>query len=82
MLSMSVQSDMILWIIDYLTSRSLFVVFQSLKSDILYSNTGVPQGSILAPLLSSLYTLDCRSCSESCSIAKFADDSVDRINFR
>ena len=64
MLSMSVPSDMILWIIDYLTSRSQFVVFQSLKSDTLYSNTGVPQGTVLAPLLFSLYTSDCRSSNE------------------
>ena len=76
MLSMSVPSDMILWIIDYLTSRSQFVVFQSLKSDTLYSNTGVPQGTVLAPLLFSLYTSDCRSSNESCSIVKFADDTV------
>ena len=33
MLSMSVLSDMMLWIIDYLTYRSQFVVFQSLKYD-------------------------------------------------
>ena len=76
MLSMSVPSDMILWITDYLTSRSQFVVFQSLKSDTLYSNTGVPQGTVLAPLLFSLYTSDCRSSNESCSIVKFADDTV------
>ena len=76
MLSMSVPSDMILWIIDYLTSRSQFVVFQSLKSDTLYSNTGVPQGTVLAPLILSLYTSDCRSSNESCSIVRFADDTV------
>ena len=76
MLSMSVPSDIILLIIDYLTSRSQFVVFQSLKSDTLYSNTGVPQGTVLAPLLLSLYTSDCRSSNESCSIVKFADDTV------
>ena len=76
MLSMSVPSDMILWIIDYLTSHSQFVVFQSLKSDTLYSNTGVPQGTVLAPLLFSLYMSDCRSSNESCSFVKFADDTV------
>ena len=76
MLSMSVPCDMILWIIDYLTSCSQFVVFQSLKSDTLCSNTGVPQGTVLAPLLFSLYTSDCRSSNESCSIVKFADDTV------
>ena len=52
MLSMSVPSDMMLWILDYLTSCSQFVVSQSLKSDTLYSNTGVPQGTVLAPFYS------------------------------
>ena len=76
MLSMLVPSDVILWIIDYLTSRSQFVVFQSLKSDTLYSNTGVPQGTVLTPFLFSLYTSDCRSSNESCTIVKFTDDTV------
>ena len=39
-------------IIDYFTSRSQFAVFKSLKSDTLYSNTGVPQGTVLAPFYS------------------------------
>ena len=76
MLSMSVPSEMILWIIDYLTSRSQFVVFQSSKSDTLYSNTGVPQGTVLAPFLFSLCTSNRRTSNESCSIVKFADDTV------
>ena len=76
MLSMSVPSDMMLWIIDYLAFRSQFVVFQSLKSDTLYSNTGVPQGTVLAPLLLILYTSDCRSSNKTCSIVKFADDTM------
>ena len=76
MLSMSVPSDMMLWIIDYLTSRSQFVVFQSLKSDTLYSNTGVPQSTALTPLLFTLYTSGCRSTNKSCSIVEYADDSV------
>ena len=73
---MSVPSDMILWIIDYLTYRLQFDVFQSLKYDTLYSNTGVPQGTVLALLLFCLYTSDCRSSNESCSIVNFADDTV------
>ena len=73
---------MMLWVNDYLTSRSQIVVFQSLKSDTVYWNTGVPQGIVLAPFLFSLCTSDCRSSNESCSIVNFADDSVNRINFQ
>ena len=76
MLSMSVASDAMLWKLDYLTSRSQFVVLQSLKSDTLYSNTGVPQDTVLAPLLFCLSTPDCRSSNESCSIAKLTDDTA------
>ena len=76
MLSMSVPSDVMIWIIDYLTYRSQFVVFQSLKSDTLYSNTGLPLDTMFAPFLFSLCTSDCRSSNESCSIGKFADDTV------
>ena len=46
-----------------------------MKSDTLYSNTGVPQGTVLAPFF-SLNTSDCRSSNESCTIVKFADDAV------
>ena len=67
---------MMLWIIDYSSSRSQFAVFQSLKSDTLCSNTGVTRGTVLAPFLFSLYTSDCRSSNESCSIAKLAVDTV------
>ena len=48
----------------------------SLKSDTPYSITGVPQDTVLAPLLFSLFTSDCRSSIELCSIVKFADEAV------
>ena len=40
------------------------------------SNTGAPQGSVLAPLLFTLYTADFNYISESCHIQKFADDTA------
>ena len=42
----------------------------------IYTNAGVPQGTVLAPLSFSLNTSDCRSSNESCSIVEFADVTV------
>ncbi len=39
----------------YLTNRKQFVEIDGFRSDILIVNTGVPQGSILGPLLFIIY---------------------------
>ena len=36
------------------------------------TNTGAPQGTVLAPFLFALYTADCRSTDELCPLVKFA----------
>ncbi len=40
---------------NYLTERKQYVEFDSTKSNMLDINTGVPQGSILGPLLFIIY---------------------------
>ena len=64
------------WFSDYLTSRKQFTVVNGLNSQINPILCGVPQGSILGPLLFLLYINDLRYiCSDKISIVMFADDT-------
>lgn len=61
----------------YLTERSFFVKCQNERSSIRQINAGVPQGSVLGPLLYLLYTADIPKPSEpNALIATFADDTI------
>ena len=63
--------------VDYLTNRTQFVKLSSTcRSQLISSNTGAPQGTVLAPFLFTLYTADCRSSEEMCPLIKFADDTA------
>ena len=65
-----------------LTSRLQYVRLNGLLSSAIRTDTGVPQGTVLAPFLFALYTADCRSTDQSCPLVKFADDTelVGKIN--
>ena len=63
------------WIESYLTNRSQYVDFDSHKSYSLPVRCGVPQGSILGPLLFLLYINDI-SHSTTENILSFADDTT------
>ena len=52
-----------------------FIDFVLKLSSIICTNTGAPQGTVLAPFLFSLYTADCRSTDESCPLLKFVGDT-------
>ena len=61
----------------YLTDRTQFVSLgRNYRSDIISSNTGAPQGTVLAPFLLTLYTSDCRTQEVMCPLIKFADDTA------
>ena len=47
-----------------------------IKSPVLVSNTGTPQGCVLNPFLYTLYTNDCRSVDSSTQFVRFSDDTA------
>ena len=71
LLNMKLPSSLISWIFDYLTSRLQYVRLNGLLSTAIRTNTGAPQGTVLAPFLFALYTADSRSIDESCPVVKF-----------
>ena len=46
-------------IMNYLTDRKQIVVYKNAKSSYKYITVGVPQGSVLGPLLFLVYPPDC-----------------------
>ena len=60
---------------DRLALKLQYVRLNGVLSSVICTNTGAPQGTVLAPFLFSLCTADCRSTDERCPLVKFADDT-------
>lgn len=63
------------WFRSYLSNRRQCVALNGVISDFKNVTYGVPQGSILGPLLFILYINDIVKCSDSLSFILFADDT-------
>lgn len=74
--SMHVGPSLISWIANYLTNRAQFVRIGSSISNTTICTTGVPHGTVLSPILLTMYTADFKHNSELCHMQKFSDDTV------
>lgn len=68
-------------IISYLSNRQQYVQTSSGKSYLRSVNCGVPQGSILGPLLFCIYTCNITACLKYCTPHLYADDTQIYFSF-
>ena len=63
------------WFKSYLSNRNQFVIKNGVNSDLQSMKIGVPQGSVLGPLLFLIYINDLHSTITFCTTRHFADDT-------
>ena len=64
------------WFSSYLTDRHQYIHFDGTDSDMSSISTGVPQGSVLGPLLFLIYMNDVSEASDKFHSILFADDTT------
>ena len=73
---MGVLDKELTWFKDYLHDRTQVLDFQGVSSDPEPISIGVPQGSILGPLLFILHVNDLPNVMNCCSMLMYADDTI------
>ena len=63
------------WFKNYLSDRKQYLEYHNTKSNLEGMTCGVPQGSILGPILFLLYINDIKNCTTS-NLVSFADDTT------
>ncbi|CAG9816101.1 unnamed protein product [Phaedon cochleariae] len=73
--ALGLRGNFLSWVISFLSSRRIQVELGEVKSDICGVDVGVPQGSVLGPLIFLLFINDMPSYIKSKCIVLFADDT-------
>ena len=76
MISIGCSEESVKWFKSYLSDREQITNFKGKKSHSLIIKMGVPQGSILGPLLFSIYVNSMPNCISNGIIDMYADDTT------
>ena len=79
--TLGVSDETLSWFASYLSDRQQRVRINSSLSNSLTIRHGVPQGSILGPLLFNLYINDLPSVCTTCHVESYVDDSKLYLSF-
>jgi hypothetical protein len=74
--NIGIRGPLLQWFCNYLDGRQMLVKINKTVSDLKSVRSGVPQGSILGPLLYLIYVNDMFKCAGNCHMFMYADDTV------